>query len=100
MMHRHTILLSLFISLPFYWVHAFIPPQNSKPIVNEPCDKQNYVLHDTKNEQSEKPNTNDKGGTNVREGSLMAATIETGKVPYGEKSRKYRRTVFRHQGTI
>mmetsp|Transcript_25391 Transcript_25391/g.38351 ORF Transcript_25391/g.38351 Transcript_25391/m.38351 type:complete len:409 (-) Transcript_25391:405-1631(-) len=29
-----------------------------------------------------------------RPGSLMAATLETGRVPYGEESRKYRRTVF------
>lgn len=32
----------------------------------------------------------------VREGSLMAATLETGRVPYGEKSRRFRRTVFSH----
>mmetsp|Transcript_32944 Transcript_32944/g.97235 ORF Transcript_32944/g.97235 Transcript_32944/m.97235 type:complete len:414 (-) Transcript_32944:170-1411(-) len=32
----------------------------------------------------------------VREGSLMAATLETGRVPYGEQSRKFRRTVFSH----
>mmetsp|Transcript_25776 Transcript_25776/g.29464 ORF Transcript_25776/g.29464 Transcript_25776/m.29464 type:complete len:449 (-) Transcript_25776:59-1405(-) len=37
-----------------------------------------------------------KEGKGVREGSLMAATIETGKVPYGEKSRRFRRTVFQH----
>jgi len=29
-----------------------------------------------------------------RPGSLMAATLQSGRVPYGEDSRKYRRTVF------
>ena len=36
----------------------------------------------------------------VRKGSLAAATIETGKVPYGEKSRRYRRTVFQHSDWV
>lgn len=31
-----------------------------------------------------------------RPGSLAAATVEQGRVPYGESSRKYRRTVFTH----
>ena len=31
-----------------------------------------------------------------RPGSLMAATLEQGRVPYGEESRKYRRTIFSH----
>lgn len=35
-----------------------------------------------------------------RPGSLMAATIETGKVPYGEKSRKYRRTIYKHEDWV
>lgn len=30
----------------------------------------------------------------------MAATIETGKVPYGEKSRKYRRTIYKHEDWV
>ncbi|KAL7529086.1 hypothetical protein ACHAXR_006366 [Thalassiosira sp. AJA248-18] len=37
---------------------------------------------------------------NLREGSLRAATKELGKVPYGEQSRKYRRTVFRHKDWV
>lgn len=41
-----------------------------------------------------------KGTDQVRAGSLMAATIETGKVPYGEQSRKYRRTVFGHNDWV
>jgi len=41
-----------------------------------------------------------KVGREVREGSLMAVTIETGKVPYGEKSRRYRRSVFRHSDWV
>jgi len=36
----------------------------------------------------------------VREGSLRAATKELGKVPYGEISRKYRRTVYRHDDWV
>ena len=36
----------------------------------------------------------------VREGSLMAATLETGRVPYGETSRKFRRTVFSHDDWV
>jgi len=35
-------------------------------------------------------------GPRYRPGSLAAATIEQGRVPYGESSRKYRRTVFTH----
>lgn len=35
-----------------------------------------------------------------RPGSLMAATIETGKVPYGEKSRKYRRTIYAYSDWV
>jgi len=41
-----------------------------------------------------------KKGREVRKGSLKAATIETGKVPYGEISRKYRRTVFQHSDWV
>lgn len=37
---------------------------------------------------------------NVRAGSLAAATATLGKVPYGETSRKYRRTVFAHQDWV
>ena len=33
----------------------------------------------------------------VRPGSLLAATIEQGRVPYGESSRQYRRTEFTHE---
>ena len=36
----------------------------------------------------------------VREGSLMAATLETGRVPYGEQSRRFRRTVFSHSDWV
>jgi putative membrane protein len=36
----------------------------------------------------------------VREGSLLAETLKTGKVPYGEQSRKYRRTVFSHDDWV
>jgi len=36
----------------------------------------------------------------VREGSLAAATKMLGQVPYGETSRKYRRTVFRHNDWV
>jgi len=39
-------------------------------------------------------------GVNVREGSLAEALLETGKVPYGEKSRRYRRTVFDHSDWV
>lgn len=35
-----------------------------------------------------------------REGSLAAATKALGKVPYGETSRKYRRTVFKHDDWV
>ncbi|KAL9183881.1 hypothetical protein ACHAXT_004737 [Thalassiosira profunda] len=35
-----------------------------------------------------------------REGSLAAATKALGQVPYGERSRKYRRTIFRHQDWV
>lgn len=35
-----------------------------------------------------------------REGSLADATKKLGSVPYGETSRKYRRTVFRHQDWV
>ena len=35
-----------------------------------------------------------------REGSLAAATKALGKVPYGEQSRKYRRTVFKHDDWV
>ncbi|KAK1747885.1 bestrophin family protein [Skeletonema marinoi] len=35
-----------------------------------------------------------------REGSLAAATKALGKVPYGEISRKYRRTVFKHDDWV
>lgn len=35
-----------------------------------------------------------------REGSLAAATKALGKVPYGEQSRKYRRTVFKHNDWV
>ena len=34
------------------------------------------------------------------EGSLAAATKTLGKVPYGEQSRKYRRTVFKHDDWV
>lgn len=40
------------------------------------------------------------GKRDVREGSLMAATLETGRVPYGEKSRRFRRTVFSHSDWV
>ena len=36
----------------------------------------------------------------VREGSLADATKKLGSVPYGETSRKYRRTVFRHKDWV
>ena len=36
----------------------------------------------------------------LRPGSLKAATMKYGKVPYGEKSRKYRRTVYGHSDWI
>lgn len=36
----------------------------------------------------------------LRRGSMAAATKELGKVPYGETSRKYRRTVFNHEDWI
>jgi putative membrane protein len=32
----------------------------------------------------------------VRENSMWAVTVATGRVPYGEESRKYRRTVYSH----
>lgn len=97
MMRHHTVLLSLLVSLPFYTVHAFISSQNSQVRIIKECDKHKHVLHGTNNQSEQDPSNS---GANVREGSLMAATIETGRVPYGEKSRKYRRTVFRHQGEI
>lgn len=51
---------------------------------------------------------NDKGGgddtidksANLREGSMSAATKKLGRVPYGEQSRKYRRTVYRHKDWV
>ena len=35
-----------------------------------------------------------------RAGSIQAATVELGRVPYGESSRKYRRTVYTHDDWI
>ena len=37
---------------------------------------------------------------NYRAGSIQAATVELGRVPYGESSRKYRRTVYTHDDWI
>jgi len=39
-------------------------------------------------------------GKKFREGSLMAATARQGRVPYGESSRKYRRTVFSYDDWV
>uniref|UniRef100_A0A7S2UDK8 Bestrophin homolog n=1 Tax=Attheya septentrionalis TaxID=420275 RepID=A0A7S2UDK8_9STRA len=39
-------------------------------------------------------------GKEARPGSLAAATREMGRVPYGEASRKYRRTVFSHNDWV
>lgn len=36
----------------------------------------------------------------LRPGSLLAATIELGTVPYGEESRRYRRTIFHHRDWV
>jgi putative membrane protein len=36
----------------------------------------------------------------LRPGSLAAATAEQGKVPYGESSRKYRRTIYKHEDWV
>lgn len=33
-------------------------------------------------------------------GSMMAVTLETGRVPYGEESRKYRRTIFTYDDWV
>ena len=48
-------------------------------------------------------NVNDGADNSIsaeREGSMAAATKTLGKVPYGEASRKYRRTVFRHNDWV
>ena len=42
----------------------------------------------------------DQGDPAIRPGSLLAATLEQGRVPYGEESRKYRRTVYSHKDWI
>jgi putative membrane protein len=36
----------------------------------------------------------------IRTGSMMDATLKTGKVPYGESSRKYRRTVYSYDDWV
>ena len=50
----------------------------------------------SKDETSDDYNTS----TQYRPGSLMAATAEQGRVPYGEESRKYRRTEFSHDDWV
>ncbi len=47
-----------------------------------------------------KNNASDKTTNKPREGSLEEATKKLGSVPYGETSRKYRRTVFRHKDWV
>ena len=46
------------------------------------------------------PTTTSLHSTTPREGSLEEATQKLGSVPYGETSRKYRRTVFRHNDWV
>lgn len=47
-----------------------------------------------------KNNASDETTNKPREGSLEEATKKLGSVPYGETSRKYRRTVFRHKDWV
>lgn len=102
-MHPSVLLVSLATSLSFHetHVHAFLPLR----VLGTELIKYSHALHatNTKNAtliDNELTTITRSGSVNVRAGSLMAATIETGRVPYGEKSRKYRRTVFRHQDWV
>ena len=45
-------------------------------------------------------NNKEQNNNQLRPGSLEAATVELGKVPYGESSRKYRRTIYNHNDWI
>eukprot|EP00977_Amphora_coffeiformis_P030353 scaffold46464_cov199-Amphora_coffeaeformis.AAC.3 len=45
-------------------------------------------------------NNSNKKKKELRPGSLEAATVELGRVPYGESSRKYRRTVYSHKDWV
>ena len=46
--------------------------------------------------KKKKPNKS----STYRAGSIQAATVELGRVPYGESSRMYRRTVYSHDDWI
>ena len=52
------------------------------------------------NHSKKKETTTESTSNAYRPGSLMAATREQGRVPYGEDSRKYRRTVFSHDDWV
>ncbi|KAL7466414.1 hypothetical protein ACHAXS_006717, partial [Conticribra weissflogii] len=52
------------------------------------------------NNNNNKNDNNNNNNNNLRQGSIRAATAELGKVPYGEQSRKYRRTIFTHRDWV
>jgi len=54
----------------------------------------------TSNGSSSSSSPDNNNQQQFREGSLLAATLKQGKVPYGESSRKYRRTVFGHEDWV
>ena len=80
---------------------AFLPPPTPRHI-----DRRRHRRHQTHHPApplfaDQRGLDNGASGSEVvREGSLADATKKLGKVPYGETSRKYRRTVFRHQDWV
>lgn len=52
-------------------------------------------LHSSKSEEEQ-----NESAESYRPGSLMAATAEYGRVPYGEESRKFRRTEYKYQDWV
>lgn len=54
----------------------------------------------TKTKTTTIANNNNNNNNNLRQGSIRAATAQLGKVPYGEQSRKYRRTIFTHRDWV
>jgi putative membrane protein len=74
--------------------HAF-SPSNLRHMQHK--SSRNYFAHKTENVDDEVA-IND--SADPREGSMAAATKMLGQVPYGETSRKYRRTVFRHEDWV
>eukprot|EP00429_Kryptoperidinium_foliaceum_P043395 CAMPEP_0176117734 /NCGR_PEP_ID=MMETSP0120_2-20121206/59152_1 /TAXON_ID=160619 /ORGANISM="Kryptoperidinium foliaceum, Strain CCMP 1326" /LENGTH=317 /DNA_ID=CAMNT_0017452037 /DNA_START=12 /DNA_END=962 /DNA_ORIENTATION=- len=57
------------------------------------CSERNLSL-------AAKKDDSDAIASKARPGSLLAATLESGRVPYGEQSRKYRRTVFKYSDWV